>query len=115
MKVARSTSGDDVHDEMVVLEITAVDPAHMEAAEQALDKELAERDAHVVFEFTHQGHVDSEALGYLMLFLKKARARERGVALVHPPSTLVKFLDQFGLMEMFTVADSVDDARERLT
>ncbi|HEX4952576.1 MAG TPA: STAS domain-containing protein [Thermoanaerobaculia bacterium] len=77
---------------------------------QTLERTLEEELGHVVLDFSQINYIDSTGLGELVGYLGRFGERKRKVILVQPAERVRKLLEVAGLLSLFPIYDSVDQA-----
>jgi anti-sigma B factor antagonist len=82
----------------------------VDAFKSALDTALAAGDAQIVINVSEVPLVDSSGIGVLVRSQSSARAAGGSIKLVQPTAYTLKTLKMVGLLDLFEVYDSEEDA-----
>lgn len=77
---------------------------------QALDRILAEEGESVLLDFSGVNTIDSTGIGELVGYLGRFQAADRRLVLVNPSDRIRRLLEVSGLVGLFSLYDSVEDA-----
>jgi anti-sigma B factor antagonist len=77
---------------------------------ESLEKVLKDDAGHVLLDLSKINYIDSTGIGELVAYLGRFQSRDRKLILVNPSERIRKLLALAHLDELFTIADSVEDA-----
>lgn len=103
-------SDPDVNGWIVVAASGEIDVATAPELRDQLVALITDGSAHVIMDLEDVDFIDSTGLGVLVGAVRRARAADGDVRLVCTNSRILKIFGVTGLDEVFTVADSIDDA-----
>ena len=82
----------------------------VDAFKSALDNSLAAGDAQIIVNVSEVPSMDSSGIGVLVRSQSSARAAGGSIKLVQPSAYTLKTLKMVGLLDLFEVYDSEEDA-----